>query len=90
MSRASCHILDLLMLASGYEGQSNAIMEAMSAGVPVVASDIPGNRDLVASGETGYLVEVGDRAALAQKALMILADRRPWRKNSAPRAANEC
>ncbi|MBC7857135.1 MAG: glycosyltransferase [Pirellulaceae bacterium] len=66
--------LDLLMLASGYEGQSNAIMEAMSAGVPVVASDIPGNRDLVVNGETGFLVDVGDRAALAQKALMILSD----------------
>jgi glycosyltransferase involved in cell wall biosynthesis len=66
--------LDLLMLASSYEGQSNAIMEAMSAGVPVVASDIPGNRDLVINGETGLLVDIGDRAGLAQKALMILAD----------------
>ena len=66
--------LDLLMLASSYEGQSNAIMEAMSAGIPVVASDIPGNRDLVVPEQTGYLVDVGDRAALAQKALMILDD----------------
>jgi glycosyltransferase involved in cell wall biosynthesis len=65
---------DLLILASGYEGQSNAIMEAMSAGVPVVASDIPGNRDLVVNGETGFLVEVGDRSGLTQKALMILGD----------------
>lgn len=66
--------LDLLMLASSYEGQSNAIMEAMSAGVPVVASDIPGNRDLVLSDETGLFFDVGDRAGLAQKALMILDD----------------
>ena len=66
--------LDLLMLASSYEGQSNAIMEAMSAGLPVVATDIPGNRDLVVPSETGLLVEVGDRAALAQKTLMILND----------------
>jgi glycosyltransferase involved in cell wall biosynthesis len=66
--------LDLLMLASSYEGQSNAVMEAMSAGIPVVATDIPGNRDLVIPGETGFLVDVGDRAGLAQKALMVLGD----------------
>jgi glycosyltransferase involved in cell wall biosynthesis len=66
--------LDLLMLASSYEGQSNAIMEAMSAGLPVVATNIPGNRDLVVPDETGLLVEVGDRASLAQKTLMILND----------------
>lgn len=66
--------LDVLMLASSYEGQSNAIMEAMSASVPVVASDIPGNRDLVLSGETGFFFDVGDRAGLAQKSLMILDD----------------
>jgi len=66
--------LDLLILASSYEGQSNAIMEAMSAGIPIVASDIPGNRDLVVDGETGFLVNVGDRATLAQKALLILGD----------------
>ena len=65
---------DLLMLASSYEGQSNAIMEAMSAGLPVVATDIPGNRDLVIPGETGLLFDVGDRAALSQKTLMILSD----------------
>ena len=41
-------------------------MEAMSHGVPVVATDIPGNRDLVVPGETGYLVPVGDRAGFAR------------------------
>lgn len=66
---------DLLWSPSGYEGQSNAIMEAMSAGVPVVATDIPGSRDLVANGRTGYLVNVGDRAALARAALQIIDNR---------------
>lgn len=65
---------DCLWLASGYEGQSNAIMEAMSAGLPVVASDIAGNRDLVVEDQTGYLVALGDRAAFAQKTLALLAD----------------
>ncbi|QDU95636.1 glycosyltransferase [Lignipirellula cremea] len=53
-------------LGSGYEGQSNAVMEAMSAGLPVVATDIAGNRDLVIPEETGYLVGVGDKAGFAQ------------------------
>jgi glycosyltransferase involved in cell wall biosynthesis len=67
--------LDCLWLASAYEGQSNAIMEAMLAGVPVVATDIPGNRDLVVPGETGYLVPVGDRAAFARHTHTLLDDR---------------
>ena len=63
---------DLLWLASSFEGLPNSILEAMAAGVPVVASDIPGNRDLVVPGETGYLVPVGDRAALATRANELL------------------
>ncbi len=47
---------DVLWSASAYEGQSNAVLEAMAAGVPVVATDIPGTRELVVDGETGYLV----------------------------------
>ncbi len=66
--------LDCLWLASSYEGQSNAVMEAMSAGVPVVASDIPGNRDLVVHEKTGYLVHVGDRAAFARWTKVLLDD----------------
>lgn len=57
--------LDILWLASSYEGFPNIIMESMAAGVPVVATDIPGNRDLVIHNTSGYLYPVGDRAALA-------------------------
>ncbi len=53
-------------LGSTYEGQSNALMEAMAAGLPVVATNIPGNRDLVVPDETGFLFPVGDRATLAR------------------------
>lgn len=63
---------DLLWLASSYEGMPNSILEAMAAAVPVVASDIPGNRDLVVPGVTGYLVPVGDRAAFATRANELL------------------
>ncbi|HID76393.1 MAG TPA: glycosyltransferase [Planctomycetaceae bacterium] len=50
---------DVLWSTSAYEGQSNAIMEAMACGVPVVATDIPGTRDLVIHGQTGFLVPPG-------------------------------
>jgi glycosyltransferase involved in cell wall biosynthesis len=64
--------LSCFWLGSAYEGQSNAIMEAMSAGLPVVASDIPGNRDLVVDGETGFLVRLGDRAGFAARTSELL------------------
>ncbi len=65
---------DCFWLASAYEGQSNALMEAMLAGVPAVVSDIPGNRDLVEHGKTGYLFPVGDRAAIARLTNQLLED----------------
>ncbi len=58
---------DAFWIGSEYEGQSNAVIEAMQAAVPVVASDIPGNRDLVSADQTGRLVPLGDRAAFARE-----------------------
>jgi glycosyltransferase involved in cell wall biosynthesis len=66
--------LDLFWLASDFEGLSNSVMEAMAAGLPVVASDIPPNRELVVDDETGYLVPVGDRVAFAQFGQKVLSD----------------
>jgi len=57
---------DLLLSASSdNEGTSNSILEAMALGVPVVATDIGGNREVVTSGVTGYLVPPNDQGALA-------------------------
>ena len=67
-------LLDLFWIASDFEGQSNSIMEAMAAGLPVLASDIPPNRELVIDGETGFLVNIGDRAGFQQFADRLLAD----------------
>ncbi len=67
-------LIDVFWLASDFEGQSNSIMEAMAAGIPVIASNIPPNRELVIDGDTGYLVKVGDRAGFAQFAERLLAD----------------
>lgn len=66
--------LDVFWLASDFEGLSNSIMEAMAAGLPVVASDIPPNRELVVHGQTGYLAPVGDRVAFAQLTERLLVD----------------
>lgn len=78
VSRLMPHF-DVLWLGSGYEGQSNAIMEAMAAGVPVVATDIPGSRDLVVPEETGYLVPVGDRAEFSRRTTWLF-DEEPLRQ----------
>jgi len=66
---------DVYWIGSEYEGQSNSLIEAMQAGVAVVASDIPGNRDLIEKGRTGMLVTVGDRADFARKTQTLLEDR---------------
>jgi glycosyltransferase involved in cell wall biosynthesis len=65
---------DLFWSTGAYEGQSNPILEAMAFGVPVVATDIAGNRGLITSGESGVLVAVGDRTGLAQTSHQLLED----------------
>ena len=47
-------------------------MEAMSAGLPVIATNIPGNRDLVVHEKTGFLVALGDRAGIASQTRELL------------------
>ncbi len=56
---------DVFVLPTPSEGLSIAVMEAMAAGLPVVATRVGGNPELVEPGKTGYLVPVGDAAALA-------------------------
>jgi glycosyltransferase involved in cell wall biosynthesis len=56
---------DIFILASHHEGRSNAVLEAMASALPVLVSDIPGNRDIVQHDDTGYLFEADDDVALA-------------------------
>ena len=67
-------VMDVFWLASDFEGLSNSLMEAMAAGVPCIASDIPPNRELVVDGETGFLVRVGDRVGFQQFTDRLLSD----------------
>ena len=66
---------DALALCSGYEGLSHVLLEAMAAGVPVVASNVGGNRALVRHGENGLLVPFGDVPATAAALARLLDDR---------------
>ena len=72
--------LDVLCLPSLAEGISNAILEAMACGVPVVATDVGGNRELVADGDCGALVASGDVAALADRVAAYHRDPRARRR----------
>jgi len=65
---------DLFVLPSQTEGMSNALLEAMAAGLPVVATRIPGNAAVVEHGVTGLLVERGEAPALAQAIVALLRD----------------
>lgn len=66
---------DLLVSASrDNEGCSNSILEAMALGIPVIATDIGGNRELVHDGDTGLLTPVGDERALAHAITRLLTD----------------
>ncbi|MCC6160366.1 MAG: ATP-grasp domain-containing protein [Deltaproteobacteria bacterium] len=66
--------IDVLAVPSLYEGLSLAVCEAMAAGVPVVASRVGGNPEIITDGDDGLLVPVGDHAALAHAICRLLAD----------------
>ncbi len=64
--------LDLLVLPSLREGCPNVILEAMAAGVPVVATRVEGILELIQHGKTGWLVSPGEPQALAQGIKFVL------------------
>ena len=68
------HAFDVLVLASEFEGMPNVALEAMRAGLPVVATRIPGTDEVVLDGETGLLVPVGQPFELARAVNKLLGD----------------
>ncbi len=66
--------IDVSVLTSLKEGCSNVVLESMAAGCPLVVTDVGGNRELIESGVTGYLVPPRDAAGIARHVLELLRD----------------
>ena len=66
---------DLFVLLSPEEGPSLALVEAMAAGLPLVAADAEGNRELVADGQHGLLVPARDVDAISAAILRLFSER---------------
>jgi sugar transferase (PEP-CTERM/EpsH1 system associated) len=80
--------LDVFVLSSLVEGISNTILEAMASGLPVVASRVGGNSEIVDQGVTGLLVPRRDPAALATAIQRYVEDPQLRRRHGA--AARRC
>jgi glycosyltransferase involved in cell wall biosynthesis len=65
---------DIYVQPSFQEGMPNSVLEAMAAGLPIVATQVSGNVDLVTDGDNGLLVPPGDAAALAAAIGRLLED----------------
>ena len=66
--------MDLYVQSSTREGLSNALMEAMACGLPVVATDVGGTGELVSHGSTGFIVPPNDPIALARAMNELASD----------------
>lgn len=69
-----CAAADAFVFPSFHEGLSVALMEAMACGLPVVASRIRGNTDLIDEGKGGYLVDPRDAEGMAQAIKTLVAN----------------
>ncbi len=67
-------IFDVFMLTSSWEGMPVALLEAMAMGKPVVASAVEGSSEVLAGGESGFLVPPEDIEAFAGRAVGLLKD----------------
>jgi glycosyltransferase involved in cell wall biosynthesis len=67
-------MMDVVVVPSRFEGFGLAAAEAMAAGVPVVASDADGLREVIDDGITGYLVPFGDTSGMSSSIVGLLSD----------------
>ena len=68
--------MDIFALSSLSEGISLTLLEAMACSLPIVATAVGGNPEVVVDGETGYLVKVASPAILADKLKHLISDKK--------------
>lgn len=66
----------LFILPSYHEGLPTVLLEAMSCGLPVIATDVRGNRDLISNGKNGILVPPQDPKKMAETIITLLEDKK--------------
>lgn len=72
----------IFVLCSNVEGMPNALMEAVALGVPSIATDVSGVRDIITDGENGFIIPVGDEDALVDSLLKLIGSEELQRKYS--------
>lgn len=65
---------DLFVSSSLWEGLPTVIMEAMAVGIPVIATDIPGSREMISHNKNGWLVPPADPSSLADAIIQLIED----------------
>lgn len=84
---------DCIVLPSYHEGMSNVLLEAAATGRPIITSDIPGCREAVEEGATGFLCKVRDAdslyAQMARMAAVSVSDRRAMGQAAHEKMARE-
>ena len=63
---------DAFVLSSLWEGLPMALLEAAACGLPAVATDVPGTREAIEPGRTGWLTPAGEPAALAESMIGMM------------------
>lgn len=66
---------EIFVMSSDYEGMSNALIEAMYVGIPVVTTAVSGTKELIKDGVNGFVVPIKDEKAFAEAILKLLNDK---------------
>jgi len=73
---------DIYLNTSAYEGMPVALLEAMAMAMPIVATDVPGNHELVRHRKSGLLCDLNNPAAIAEDVASLIRDEKLYRQMS--------